>query len=365
MKKARLPQLVFAAMMVMVLLVAACAPTTPAAQPTPVPEQPTTAPTQPPTATSPPAATAAPTDAPEPTDVPEPTQAPSTLGTPADPIIMAIAPSATTDTLIASGDTIAQLLEAETGLSIRAVVPTNYKAMIEAMCAGNAQVGWLPPFAYLVANQTLVTDPATNQQVPCANVAFITLRNQLDHYATQFVGRADLFEEGTELESVQQLNGYKPCWTDQFSASGYVIPASLLAAEGVSTRAPAFVQGHPTVIRAVYAGGICDFGATFVDARSDSGIQADLPDVREKVVVVYQTENIIPNDTVGYAWDLPEDLRDTITAAMAKIATTEEGAAALRTLYSIDGLREADDEFFDEFRVLLAASGIDIAALVR
>lgn len=287
------------------------------------------------------------------------------LGSPELPITMAIAPSATTDELIASGNTIAELLSAETGLTIKAVVPTNYKAMIEAMCSGNAQVGWLPPFAYLVAHQTTVKD-ANGNDVACADVAFITLRNGLDHYATQYVARAaDGFTAGTDLSALKQFEGKKPCWTDPFSASGYVIPASLLAAEGVKTRTAAFVQGHPTVVRAVYAGGICDFGATFVDARTNSAIQTDLPDINDKVIVVYQTENIIPNDTVGFAYDLPEDLRATLTDALAKVAATEDGAAALRKLYSIDGLQATDDTFFDEFRVLLAASGIDIASLVR
>lgn len=275
---------------------------------------------------------------------------------------MAIAPSATTDELIASGNSIADLLAKETGLTVQAVVPTNYKAMIEAMCSGNAQIGWLPPFAYLIAHQTDVSGQA------CADVAFVSLRNDLDHYATQYVARtADITTTGdiNDISNLQLLADKKPCWTDQFSASGYVIPASLLAQEGVQTRTPAFVQGHPTVVRAVYAGGICDFGATFVDARTNTAIQTDLPDVMEKVQVVYQTGNIIPNDTVAFAYDAPADLRQTLTAAFEKIAQSEEGKAAMRALYSIDGLKVVDDTFFDEFRVLLAASGIDVASLVR
>ena len=290
------------------------------------------------------------------------------LGSPELPITMAIAPSATTDELIASGNTIADLLSKETGLTIKAVIPTNYKAMIEAMCSGNAQVGWLPPFAYLVAHETVAKDKDGND-VACADVAYITLRNGLDHYATQYIARAaDGYvpaKDETDLAALTQFEGKKPCWTDQFSASGYVIPASLLAQLGVKARTAAFVQGHPTVVRAVYAGGICDFGATFVDARTNSAVQADLPDVNEKVIVVYQTPNIIPNDTVGFAYDLPAELRDTIAAALDKVSKTEDGAAALRKLYSIDGLQATDDTFFDEFRVLLAASGIDIASLVR
>lgn len=351
---------VLSGLMVLAVLAAACAP---AATPTTVPTaMPPTA--VPPTAVPP---TAVPPTAVPPTNTPEPTPIP--LGSTERPIIMAIAPSATTDELIASGDTIAALLSAETGLTIKAVVPTNYKAMIEAMCSGNGQIGWLPPFAYLVAHQTMVKD-ASGAEVPCADVTVITLRNGLDHYATQFVARADagfsIAEAGSDPKAaLAQFDGKKPCWTDPFSASGYVIPASLVADAGAKTRTAAFVQGHPTVVRAIYAGGICDFGATFVDARTNSAIQTDLPDVNDKVVVVYQTDNIIPNDTVGFAYDMPADLRETLNAALLKVSQTEDGAAAMRALYSIDGLQAVDDTFFDEFRVLLAASGIDIATLVR
>ncbi len=369
MKTAKLSHKLFALLALVAILLAAC---TPAA---------TTAPTQAVQATQPPAATQAPaatnTQAPAATAAPttaptaEPTAAPTEepLGTADRPIIMAIAPSATTEELISSGDTIAELLSEETGLTIKAVVPTNYKAMIEAMCSGNGQIGWLPPFAYLVAHETMVKD-ADGKEVPCADVAAITLRNGQDHYATQFVARADAgftaYPPASDPnEALKQLDKKKPCWTDPFSASGYVIPASLVAAAGAKAATAAFVQGHPTVIRALYAGGICDFGATYVDARTNSAIQTDLPDVNDKIMVLYQTDNIIPNDTIGFAFDVPEELRQTLSDALIKISQSEDGAAAMKTLYSIDGLQATDDTFFDEFRVLLAASGIDIASLVR
>jgi phosphonate transport system substrate-binding protein len=362
MLKKRQTYSLFAALLVMAMLAGACAPAaTPAPTTVPATVAPTTAPaTQAPT-TAPQATN---TTAPAATATVEPTATPVALGTKDHPIIMAIAPSATTDTLIASGNALAELLSKETGLTIQAVVPTNYQAMIQAMCSGNAQIGWLPPFAYLVAKQTMTKD-ASGKDVPCADVAYVALRTGLDHYATQFIGKTGVYTPGTTLDALKQFDGKKPCWTDPLSASGYVIPASLLAQEGVKTKTAAFVQGHPTVVRAVYAGGICDFGATFVDARTDSGIQKDLPDVKDKVIVVYQTENIIPNDTVGFAYDVPADLRSTLNAALDKVSKSEEGAAALKTLYSIDGLKSADDTFFDEFRVLLAASGIDVASLVR
>lgn len=345
----------FAGLTLAATLVAACGP---AATPTPAATevQATAVP-----ATAVPTAVPATAVPPTETAVPMPT-----LGTEEHPIIMALAPSATTDELVASGDTIAKLISEETGLVVKAVVPTNYKAMIEAMCSGNSQVGFLPPFAYLVAHQTMST--MDGKEVACADVTHITIRSGADHYATQYIGRADVFTtvvDATDIANLQLLNKKKPCWTDQFSASGYVIPASLLASEGVKPATAAFVQGHPTVVRAVYAGGICDFGATFVDARTNSAIQTDLPDVMEKVIVIYQTEAIIPNDTLAMAYDVSPELRATLVAAFDKVSMTEEGAAALKKLYSIDGLQATEDTFFDEFRVLLAASGIDIASLVR
>ena len=65
-------------------------------------------------------------------------------------------------------------------------------------------------------------------------------------------------------------------------------------------------------------------------------------------------------------WDgAVERSRATLAAALDVVSKTEAGAEALKTLYSINGLQSADDTFFDDFRVLLAASGIDVASLVR
>jgi phosphonate transport system substrate-binding protein len=119
------------------------------------------------------------------------------------------------------------------------------------------------------------------------------------------------------------------------------------------------------VVRAVYAGGICDFGATFIDARTSSALQEDLPDVMDKVVVVWRTDPVIPNDNVSYASNLPDDIRQQITAALLELAGTETGVESLKAVYQIEGLKEVDDTFYDEFRVYLEASGVDITTLVK
>ncbi|MBN2387506.1 MAG: phosphate/phosphite/phosphonate ABC transporter substrate-binding protein [Anaerolineales bacterium] len=308
--------------------------------------------------------TEAPTEAPA--EEPEPTEPPAAaLGTPENPIIMALAPSATSEELIASGEEIAAQLSAITGYTIETTVPTSYGALVEAMGAGNAHIGWLPPFAYMVANQNGYAD-----------VGLVTLRFGADHYGAQFIANAasgftPYFDPETgentadAATALAQFDGKKPCWTDPLSSSGYVIPSGIISNAGFSLQAAAFVQGHPTVVRALYAGGICDFGATYIDARTSSSLNAELPDVQERVIVIWRTPLVIPNDNVSYASSVPDDVRAVLTAALLEMAGTEEGLAALNSVYSIDGLAERDNAFYDEFRVYLEASGVDLTTLVK
>jgi phosphonate transport system substrate-binding protein len=129
-----LSYLLLAVLVVATLVMAAC-------QPAPTPEP-----------TKPPEPTAAPTKAPEPTKPPEPTTLPAPeLGTPENPLIMALAPSANTQELMAGGEAIAAKLTELTGYTIKTIVPTNYAALVEAMGSGNAHIGWLPTVPYIVA----------------------------------------------------------------------------------------------------------------------------------------------------------------------------------------------------------------------
>jgi ABC-type phosphate/phosphonate transport system substrate-binding protein len=141
----------------------------------------------------------------------------------------------------------------------------------------------------------------------------------------------------------------------------------LLKANNVKTPAGAWVQGHPTVIKSVYLspkGEICNFGATFIDARS--AVSADFPDVNDKVAIIWVSEPFIPNDNVSFASGVPQEIRDKVTAALLEIAGTEDGRALLKSGgYSIEGLKATDDTFYDEYRVYLEASGIDPTTLFK
>ena len=321
---------------------------------------------EPPTAVP---ATAVPPTAVPPTAVPptaEPTVNP--LGTAADPIIMALAPSATSQELQAGGNAIAAKLTELTGYSITVVVPASYAATVEALGSGQAQVAFLPILAYMKAKTQGYAD-----------VGLVVLRNGSDHYGFQIVANAKRKNaDGTPMftsyydattktntadaaTALAQFNGKRPCLVEPLSASGYVIPLGVLAKAGVTVKTPVLTQGHPQVINALYLspkGELCDFGATYIDART--AVAKAFPDVNDQVQVLYVSDPILPNDNVSFATSLTADMRQKLTDAFVQLSSTDDGRALLKSGgYDIGGLKIVDDTFYDDFRAYLEAAGYD------
>jgi phosphonate transport system substrate-binding protein len=271
------------------------------------------------------------------------------LGTEDNPIVMSFVPSGDTQEIIASGDQLAEMITEKTGLVVKANVGTDFAAVREAMGAGQAHIGWLNTFNYVLANEKYGVD-----------VGLVTQRYGLTYYTGQLNVRAD-----SGITSLADLKGKVMCWVDPNSTSGYIIPRIMLKANGIDpdTDFANTVEAgsHNNVITAVYNGD-CDVGASYDDARTS--IAEEYPDVMD-VVAVLATTTEIPNDTVAFTKDFPPEMRDDIVNALLEISASEEGQAALENLYSIEALVKADDSFFDAFRADLSKAGIDIESLAE
>jgi phosphonate transport system substrate-binding protein len=271
------------------------------------------------------------------------------LGTADNPIVMAFVPSLDSQEVLASGDAIAEMLQEETGLVVEPNVGTDFAAVREAMGAGQAHIGWLNTFNYVLANEKYGVE-----------AHLVTERYGSTSYAGQINVRAD-----GGITTLEDLKGKVMCWVDPNSTSGYIIPRIMLQANGIDPDND-FAQtveagSHDSVITAVYNGD-CDAGATFDDARDN--VEEDFPDVKDVVVVLATTADI-PNDSVSFVSDFPEDMRQQIVDALLAYSATDEGKEVLNTLYDIDALRASDDSFYDGFRADLSKAGLDIESLAE
>lgn len=280
----------------------------------------------------------------------QPTAAP--LGTEQNPVKLALVPSTDTQKVLAAGAPLTKLLEQETGLRFKVSVPTSYAAAIEAMGASNVDVGWLSPFAYILAHEKVG-----------AEVLLTTVRAGGTRYTGQIITRVD-----SGITTLADLRGKRFAFVDPSSASGYLFPTALLKAHGIDP-ASAFAErifagGHDKVVIAVYNRQV-DAGATYGDSipatQGDARVtvQGTLPDVLEKVRVIAQTDPI-PNDTIAVREGLPPELVEQVRDGLLRLAATEAGRKALFELYRVDGLAPVADADLDPVRTAARLLDLDL-----
>jgi phosphonate transport system substrate-binding protein len=367
---------VVAAAALLVPLMAACQPAAPAAQPTTAappttaPAKPTAAPAVSPAAAASPSAAAKPSPSPaaspaaspspaaaQATPLPKPAAPPAPTGdqkgSPNNPVAMAFVPSADSTKVLASGEPLAKLLQDATNLNFKVSVPTSYTAVIEAMGSSQVDVGWLAPFAYVLAH-----DKNGSQ------VILTSLRQGSKTYRSQIVVRAD-----SGINNIEQLRGKKFAFVEPASASGFLFPNALLASQGIDYKTyfsdTLFAGGHDKVIIAVYNKQV-DGGASFgnsidtgppTDARTL--VTSTLPDVMTAIKPIAQTDPI-PNDTVSVRRGLDDNLTKLIRDGLLYVQSTADGKKVLRDLYNIDGLGAADDKDYDTIRSAARALNLDL-----
>ena len=272
------------------------------------------------------------------------------LGTEENPIIWALVPSGETDAVLSGFQGVADYLYDETGLVVEPFVATEYAGVIEALSADpvKAHMSSLATFAYIVASARGVAD-----------VALVSERYGSASYNGQIFVRAD-----SGITSIEDLAGKTFCRPDPLSTSGWIIPSITLRAAGIDpdTDLAEVVDAgsHDAAVAGVYNGD-CDAGSSFVDARSS--MTEDYPDIME-VITVIDVSVDIPNDGVQFSPSVPQEIRDQIVAALAVIDQNEAAVAAMDEAYEWTKLVEKDDTFYDPFRQILDAAGIDAESLL-
>ncbi len=304
-----------------------------------------------------------------PTGTPAPTQTPlATLepGTEQNPLILALAASARpSDETIAAGELIAAFIESRTGYRVVSVVPSSEQGLVDAFTKGNTHLGSLSPYAYLLAREN---DSVT--------ALLARVRDGSTFYGAQLIANREKkfvsYYDETRGENttdaaiaLKQFEEKKACWSDNVSPSGYVVPFGLLNQAGVQIRSGAFLAGQPSVVRAVYADDICDFGATFIDARDSPALEADYGDVMDKVIVIWRIPNIIPYENISIANSLPIEMRRVIQRAFIDLMFTPEGKVAIQIVYGMDELQVVEDAAYAEFASYVKASRLDLLSLIE
>ena len=273
---------------------------------------------------------------------------PEALGSPRNPIKMAMVPSLDTKKLMMSGEKLGELLKKQTGLTFEVSVPTSYAAVISAMGAGQVDVGWLSPLPYVIAHGRYGV-----------KVILRTVRNKSDKYWSFIIARRD-----TGINKLADLKGKRFAYGDPVSTSGCLYAKELIRSKGYNPDKffsnVIYAGAHDKVVMAVYnkqvdAGAI--YGGVVSDAREK--VTGTIKDVMRKTKVIAKSA-VIPNDTVSVRKSLPAALTKKIRDGLMKVAASDEGRIAVMSLYGIDGFVLAKDSDYDSVRKVARAEKIRV-----
>jgi len=312
------------------------------------------------------------------------------LGTEDNPIKVLFVPSVNVDFMIESGGAIEQFLNEATGLYYEVSVPTSYAATLEEMCASPTDtVGFIPAMGYALANQLCGVEPALAASRYGWNV----------YWAEYIVAR------DSDYQTLEDLEGASWGFGETTSTSGYLVPAAELADLGVTVGEQVETGGHPESVRAVYNGEV-DFATVFfsppllpegegtwalgdppdipdelvpecavdaddnlfcggyrvLDARQT--IRQEAPDVIQKVRIL-DISNEIPNDTMSWSPEFPEELKEPIVQAIydylaSDACQVDEALICSEDFYGWNAASPIYDENFDGVRILMEAQGITL-----
>jgi phosphonate transport system substrate-binding protein len=325
--------------------------------------EPTATPTQTPTETVTPTWT----PSPEPTSTPTPE--PDDLGSETNPLIMSFVSAKMDPKAGSAAEQVAKAISDLSGLTVKSELSPNYDWTLQGMSQNAVHITWLPPLTYVYA-----------QQQGYADTLLLTEQFGLYQYGVQFlVNPASKFKIYYDIQkskstadaavALQQFKNKKPCWVDETSASGFVFPFGLLKTVNVQSPEGIFMKSHAAIIRALYVGGICDFGVTYAlfgDPRTASDIQKSIPDVMEKVIVVWASDEVIPNLNLAVHPSLTAEIREKITTAFLEFIKEQTGPTLLTEANTtqIDNLKPASNSDYDVLRQAAQASGIDLQTTI-
>jgi phosphate/phosphite/phosphonate ABC transporter binding protein len=301
------------------------------------------------------------------------------IGTEENPIKVLFVPSVDAGVIVSGGEVMAQALEEATGLKYEVSVPTSYAATVEAMCASPEDtIGFIPALGYVLASQKCGVD-----------VGAAAVRFGWPVYWAQYLVPRD-----SDIQSIEDLAGKKWAVPDLGSTSGFLYPSVAFQDAGIEVGEIVEAGGHPQAALAVYNGEV-DFATTYfsppltdprwqpgdepepydfmevalneegrtfagdvrvLDART--AVMETAPDVFQKVRILELTD-AIPNDTMSFSPDFPEELRGQILDALVEFAASEACLESICSdqFYSWTGLDPIEDAAYDPVRKLITILG--------
>ena len=220
-------------------------------------------------------------------------------------------------------------LEKEMGRKIRYFITLNYSAAVEAMISKKADVSFMSPLPYVLANKYSGVEAVLGE-----------IYDEKPYYYSRIFVR-----KNSGIKKISDLKNKTIAYVDPISSSGFMYPHDIFVRaglvqgglekpEGGFFRRVYFAGGDQQAINSMFGG--------FVDAAGVSQYALNLlrPEQRDKVIAIAQSSRI-PSHNVVVRGGLEPETRQKFISAMMKM-NQPENRGLLRALYGTDGYIRVD-----------------------
>lgn len=210
-----------------------------------------------------------------------------------------------------------------------------YAALVEALVAGDEEIAWLPPAAYLRARRRGGVRLLASVE-----------RGGKASYGCALVGRAAV------APTLEEAAGKRALWVDPWSAAGYLVPRALVRAAGHDPdtffSSQGFAGDYRSLQVALIAGEADVVG--FYARLDDDGEPVEGPWQGNPGLSVLAHGGPIPGDTLCSGPSLAEDRR----VQLEKTLTGRLPPPALLVVLQATALRPPDAGAYDAFEARYA-----------
>jgi phosphonate transport system substrate-binding protein len=256
---------------------------------------------------------------------------------------LVLTPSQKPTDLLVAGEAFGAALGKLVGVPIRVTVASDYAAVVEALRNKTADLAFVHPAGYVLANREAK--------------AMIVAKDQW-HGNTSYTSRIYVRKD-SGVKTLEDLRGKTIAFVDPSSASGYVYPMVLLIEKGlVRNRDPktffkefVFAGSHDAGLQALLNGHVDAF-ASFDQAREQ---YLKDPAQRERLIFVAESAPI-PEGGIAARDGLDPALFAKVRTALLSMKGPAY-APLLKQLYDIDGFEPAEDREYDPVRAAMDLLG--------
>lgn len=222
---------------------------------------------------------------------------------------------------------------------------TDFSTIVQAMAAGQVDIGIMPPAAYAQARdmgaaKALLTSVLGKYDDETGE--------PLEGQTTGAFKAEILVKADSDIKTIDDLKGKNIATLNPTSASGYIYPVAELKKKGMDLTTEAnltVVNDIPSIITAILNGqqdaGFSFQGTRYVfdNAFPDNNLPEDLR-------VLYLSEGQIPNDAIAVNPKMEEELQAKVKEAFLTMEDTDEGKEIMQ-LWNHLGYTEADESVYD------------------